>query len=56
MTDQPQHFYQAITQPSKSAGDAVAKGKTEVELKGAVAQIPKSGNKKKGLLDGVRLK
>jgi hypothetical protein len=45
----------AITQPSKSVGEAVAKGKTEVELKGAVAQTPKSG-KKKGLLDGVMLK
>jgi hypothetical protein len=30
-------------------------GKAEVEQKGTVAQTPKSG-KKKGLLDGVRLK
>jgi hypothetical protein len=37
MTDQPQPFYQAITQPPKSAGSVVAKGKAEVELKGAVA-------------------
>jgi hypothetical protein len=55
MTDQSQHFYQAIAQPSKSPSDAVAVGKTEVELKGTVAQTPKSG-KKKGLLDGVMLK
>jgi hypothetical protein len=56
MTDQPQHFYQAIAQPPKSAGGAVVKSKTEVELKGAIAQTPKDGTKKKTLLDGVKLK
>jgi hypothetical protein len=55
MSDQPQHFYQVIAQPPKSADGAVAKGKAEVESKGAVAQTPKSG-KKKGLLDRFRLK
>jgi hypothetical protein len=50
-----QHFYQAIAQPPKSSSEAVAKSKTEVEPKGAIAQMPKSV-KKKGLLDGVRLK
>jgi hypothetical protein len=49
MSDQPQHFYQAIAQPPKSAGESVAKGKAEVELKGAVA------GKRKNLLDGVKL-
>jgi hypothetical protein len=39
----------AIAQPETSAGGAVAKGKTEVEPKGAVA------GKRKNLLDGVKL-
>jgi hypothetical protein len=55
MTDQSQRFYQAIAQPPKSAGGAVAKSNAEGEPKGAVAQTLKSG-KKKGLLDGVMLK
>jgi hypothetical protein len=55
MTDPSQRFYQAIAQPPKGAGGTGAKGKAEVEPKRAVAQTPKSG-KKKGLLDGVRLK
>jgi hypothetical protein len=37
MSDQPQHFYQVIAQPPKSAGEAVAKGKAEVEPKEAIA-------------------
>jgi hypothetical protein len=45
----------ALAQPPKSAGEAVAKGKAEVEPKGVIAQTEKGG-KKKGLLDGVRLK
>lgn len=55
MTDPSQRFYQAIAQPPKSAGGAVAMGNAEGELKGVVAQTPKSV-KKKGLLDGVKLK
>ena len=45
MTNPSQRFYQAIAQPPKSAGGAVAKGKAEVKPKGAVAQTPKSGKK-----------
>jgi hypothetical protein len=55
MPDQLQHFYQAIAQPKTSAGGAGAKAKAGVKSKGAIAQMEKSG-KKKGLLDGVRLK
>jgi hypothetical protein len=49
MTDKIQRFYQAVAQLPKSAGSAVAKGKAEVEPKGAVA------SKRKDLLDGVKL-
>lgn len=45
----------ALAQPETSGGEAVAKDKAVVELKGAVAQTEKGG-KKKGLLDGVKLK
>jgi hypothetical protein len=40
----------ALTQPETRAGSA------GVEMKGAIAQTPKDGTKKKTLLDGVRLK
>ena len=47
----------AITQPEKGAGGAVARGNAVVEPKPAVTQTQKGGDgKKKGLLDGVRLK
>jgi hypothetical protein len=38
-----------------SVGGTGAKGKAEVEPKGAMAQTQKDGTKKKGLLDGVKL-
>jgi hypothetical protein len=53
MTDPSQRFYPAIAQLQKKRSRC--SGKTEVEPKGAVAQTLKSG-KKKGLLDGVKLK
>jgi hypothetical protein len=56
MTDQLQHFFPAIIQPETGAGGTVAKGNTGVEQKPAVAQTQKDGTKKKGSLDGVRLK